>query len=355
MINALYSPSEFPWARYYFAQKPIEPGGAGLADIPVNATDTWNAKCTIDDFHRVATALRSGSDMVLYTHGDADRDIGVSMWVANGYKILMTLDVVNALCELTPKQFEKRYKFPSVLVDLMLKKIAEIQACQLNHVAFRSCNIGKRPDFLSAFAKLFNIRNVSAPKMRDFFARDGVRQLITDEMKEMDDKLTPKVLGAFTKSTRDKSKQSDAKYRTFTMGSDVVKVLILPRTYSTFQFDMLASSARAVESFYRQNYLFRSPIKFSSSDFFQAGLGNAGILNPFAKVVPMFGLSEFGGAERFVLPNEPRYRNQIQSVRNEHFIGDLPMYSAPPPDPDEPIGTLRDRMKRRLRGVFKKH
>src|SRR5436190_813365 len=128
MFNALYSPYEFPWAAYYFAHQPIEPGGPGQANIAVNATDSYFKKITIEDFRRVATGLRTGSDMVLYTHGDADADIGVSMWVANGTNRLMTLDVVQALCDLTPQQFAHRYRIDINLLGYIQKQIAEIQA-----------------------------------------------------------------------------------------------------------------------------------------------------------------------------------------------------------------------------------
>lgn len=367
MPNALYTDSEFRNAGFYLNYRPIEPSVQGLRPIAIDAVPIFNSQISLMDiwgFLRFKASIFK-EDLVIYSHGmvtASKKSTGLSLVIENKKNVELTKDVVELLNNdgnLKAEVRRSKLGLSKLEMQMIDNFLSEIQVCCVNHLAFRACNIGNDTEYMLMMAKLFNAKYVSSPMQRDFFSKVEFFRISVEDFAKLEagliklptfEEQAAKLAAAKGRKARAKVVQGGATFH----GSGNDRLVLVTRATSATEFNAagFATSARAVEQFYAAKYRCQVPVRFSDADF----LGDASAEGPqpahmVGRTMGLFGLSR-GTGDVIKFPNDPEYANLIAVVKNESYIGDVPMYIAPLPSGDDLIElNLRQRLRMRLQGV----
>ena len=366
MSNAIYTTSEFKFAEYFLNCRPIEPGVGGLGPIYVDPKPIYADQISIAN---IWTFLRYdvkgyNPDIVIYSHGmvtKSSKTTGLSLVLDQKKGKELTRHIVDLLINDEGRSAQERRKLLG-LSELDMKTIdgflTDIQVCSMTHLAFRACNIGNDPEYMLRIAKLFNAKFVSAPMQRDFFTKVDFYRVSNEHM----DKLveTGSKLKTFEEKAaqiaaakgKKKAKIVEQGLTFYGAGQHRAAIFVQAKSHSTFNTLGMATSPEAVELLYKDRFSFQRPVRFIVDDFFgdlSAEKGQPPEMK--GRTMGLFGLSR-GIGDVIKFPKDPAYSQLIRVVKNESYIGDLPLYIAPPPDESELIElNLRQRLKRRLQKI----
>ena len=175
-------PKGHPHAPIWYKASPREPINA-KASVSVSDA-TLVEKLTLESILDVILASKGTTDVVVVCHGDGS---GLALPLQTGASAGAEVRVIFPLGADHPGQqtSDDGTKMATPIIsdgavaDLtrlsepqikgLRKKMNQVRSMKLNHVAFRACSMGIKPDTMKAFRVFFGAASVSAPKEFDTY------------------------------------------------------------------------------------------------------------------------------------------------------------------------------------------